>query len=480
MKSSTLFSGFQNALLYKIVSTVLFFISSTLVFRYFGPELRGEIAILLAPILLSQIALFDGGTKVQDFLSKDIRLASDSNHSSIWSSFFIKATSGVILATILAVSGPEIADYYGLQEKRHIYELASILFLTHFLCGPVDLNVLQALKRYSAMKIFGIIESTGPLFAILACWAADGSVVFYIYMYILMRLILAPYSLFLLAQLGLYRYLSRIRKDEIIKILLFTGPLWFAALLAHASSQIVPLLSGIFFQLATIGNISLALGVGLMAVSIISLADGFALPKLNENRKKNTSADRAHCCYLLRYWQALFYTSALLAIGTFVFSDVLVLIIGGSSYTEAGDILRWLALLVAVKPLGVLRTIIYTGESTSRIASLTAMRFSAEIVLLCLCFKFLGSLGLGIALATAFLVYGSKILILISRLSGLFSPILIRLFCHQLGLAVFLSIMAVLHFYSPSLALISSVAGILFMMIIISAKQRIIKKLLLS
>ena len=46
--------------------------------------MRGEIAILLAPILILQVGLFDSGTKVQDLMSKDKRNNTDINFSSLW------------------------------------------------------------------------------------------------------------------------------------------------------------------------------------------------------------------------------------------------------------------------------------------------------------------------------------------------------------------------------------------------------------
>ena len=96
-------SGFLNSLIYKALSFVAFFISSVMVFRYFSPELRGEIAILLAPILMIQIGFFDSGVKVQDLISKDLRLNQDKNFSFLWSSFLLKFLSAIIFSTLLFV-----------------------------------------------------------------------------------------------------------------------------------------------------------------------------------------------------------------------------------------------------------------------------------------------------------------------------------------------------------------------------------------
>ena len=63
-----------------------------MVFRYFSPELRGEIAILLAPILMIQIGFFDSGVKVQDLISKDLRL-NQKNFSLFMVQFFIEIFS---------------------------------------------------------------------------------------------------------------------------------------------------------------------------------------------------------------------------------------------------------------------------------------------------------------------------------------------------------------------------------------------------
>ena len=71
----TLMSAFQNAAFYKLASIVIFFTSSVIVFRYFGPENRGEIAILLSPILIAQLAYLMEELKFKTLFQRALRRA---------------------------------------------------------------------------------------------------------------------------------------------------------------------------------------------------------------------------------------------------------------------------------------------------------------------------------------------------------------------------------------------------------------------
>ena len=141
------------------------------------------------------MALFDGGTKVQDTISKSLKKGLKNNYSILWSSYIIKLTSSILLGVTLFFLGPQISIYYGLEVSREIYVVCSLLFVINLLNGPVDLNFLQASKKYSELRIFGILESSGPLFSILITILLGQGVETYIYIYTASRLILAPYAL---------------------------------------------------------------------------------------------------------------------------------------------------------------------------------------------------------------------------------------------------------------------------------------------
>ena len=459
----TLMSAFQNAFFYKLTSVVIFFCSSIIVFRYFGPENRGEIAILLSPILIAQLALFDGGTKVQDAISKGLKIGSKSDYSILWSSYILKLISYILLGIILFFLGPHILVYYGLEVSREIYTLCSFLFVLNLLNGPVDLNFLQASKKYSELRVFGILESSGPLFSILITLLLGQGIETYIYIYTASRLILAPYALNIMLKEGLLKFLTHINFSECISILRFTFPLWIAAFLSYGTSQFIPLISGLFFELNTIGNIALALGVSSLTISFITFGDGFALPKINENIiYRNIKRNQIH--YLLRFWQVLFYVSSIAAISIFLLSDFIVLIIGGSQYQEASDILKWLTILISLRSLGVLRTILYLLNETEKVVLYSGLRMFIEISLSFIIFEYLGPEGISFSLSLGLLAYGY---ILINKLGSedkRFKRILRKILFSQIIFALALISINMLIKFSFTLAII---LGILLLVLLI-------------
>ena len=456
----TLLSAFSNSFSYKIFSFIAFFVSSTLVFRYFGPEMRGEIAILLAPILILQVGLFDSGTKVQDLMSKDKRNNTDINFSSLWISYLLKLLSCMLLASILYFFGADIATYYGLETKKEIYRLCSFLLILTFLNGPIDLNVLQATRKFSQVKYFGIIESCAPLLAILSTILIDGSVVTYIYLYIVAKLALLPFTWFLLLNSSYFNYIGKITFSNIKSIITFTTPLWISSFFAFGSSQFVLLLSGLFFDFATIGIMSLAIGVTLMSISLLSVFDGFALPKINENSRLTTNAQRSRINYLLRYWHLLFSLSVLFSLFIFIFSDYIVLIIGGEEYKEASSIIKWLTILISLQPFSVLRTIIYTSQSTKKILYYSSIKFILELILLYVFFALLGPMGLSFGLSIAFIFFGYLLSVNLESADNKFKKILRKILTSHLLVAcglVCLTILSLQFSVGIFLAIISFV-----------------------
>ena len=66
------------------------------------------------------------------------------------------------------------------------------------------------------------------------------------------------------------------------------------------------------------------------AVSLIGITESFALSKINENTRLSINVNRSKINYLLRYWQVLFYLSLVLSLTVFLFSSLVVKIIGGA------------------------------------------------------------------------------------------------------------------------------------------------------
>lgn len=468
-------SGFLNSLIYKALSFVAFFISSVMVFRYFSPELRGEIAILLAPILMIQIGFFDSGVKVQDLISKDLRLNQDKNFSFLWSSFLLKFLSAIIFSTLLFVFGPEIANFYGLEMRREIYFLCSFLIIIGFLNGPIDLNVLAATTKFQEFRIYGIVESCGPLFAIAITISLGSTLETYIYLYTASRLILLPYSWYLLFKSPFLKFFSQIKYKEIYQLASFTFPLWIASFVAFGSSQYIPLISGLFFDLEIIGIMSLALGVTFMTISFIGVTDSFALSKINENTRLSINVTRSKINYLLRYWQLLFYLSSVLSLIVFLFSSLVVKIIGGAEYDKASEIIRWLCILISLKPLGVLRTIIYTSESTKKIALYSLYKFILEVIFLFTFFYIFGPSGVALGLSLAFFYYGFLLVLFIRKQDYSFRLVTRNILKNHLIIAFIIFLINLLTFYSIAGYVFCLAFLIYFLFILFSKRERFLR-----
>lgn len=463
-------SAFVNSFIYKAISFSVLFFSSVMVFRYFSPELRGEIAILLAPILLIQIGLFDSGVKVLDLISKDLKLNQKNNFTSVWSSYYLKFFSALIFASLLYFFGPKIAEFYGLVSRKEIYTLCSILLILNFLNGPLDINVLQATNKFKELRIYGIIESFVPFLSITMTILWKGTLEMYIYLYIASKLILLPYSWYLILKSPFLKYFAKVKYKEIFNLFSFSAPLWIASFIAFGSSQYVPLISGLFFDLEIVGIMSLALGLTFMVISIISALDSFSLSKANENSRVSFNVKRSKINYLLKYWEILFFLSSLLSLVVFLLSNLLVSIIGGVEYSKASEILRWLCILISLKPLGVLRIVIYMSETTKKIALYSFYKLILEASFIICFFYFFGPPGVAFGLALAFLYYGFLLANFTIKQDNLFKSIIYNIFKNHLIVASVLFLINLLTLVSFS-GYIFCVVFLIYLIFNLNAKK---------
>ena len=463
---TSLFSAFKNAFTYKILSFFFYFLSSIFVFRYFDPSIRGQIAILIAPILIGQLAFLDGGTKVQDFISKNLRNDTDKDFSSLWTSYLIKLVSAIFISFLIFSVVPTIVGFYSIEDTEEIFAIASLLIILNFAVGPVDLNVLQGLKEYRHLRYYGILESIGPLLAILITISFNFNFQYYLYLYIASRLILLPYAWFLLIRLDLVRYFKNINLSEFKEIISFSLPLWFASFLTYGSTQSIPLIAGAFFNFEILGNISLALGVATIVISFIEFADGFALPKANENLKSSIKGKKSNNIYILKFSSFLSFFSIFFSFFIFLSSDLIVLIIGGEKYSVASEILKWLSIVIGLRALGVLRILFYLEGKTLLISYFSAIKIFFELILFFLFFFWLGYIGLALSLYIGFFIWSILIINFIKKENPSLSIIYNKLLINHLKISLILVFLCLLYYQFPISSLILCVS-----LIIISLKR---------
>ena len=294
----------------------------------------------------------------------------------------------------------------------------------------------------------------------------------HLYLYSCKISTLLPFTWFLLLKSSYFKYIGKITFSDVKSIVSFTTPLWIASFFAFGSSQFVPLLSGLFFDFATIGIMSLAIGITFMSISLLSIFDGFALPKINENSRLATNAQRSKINYLLRYWHLLFSFSVLFSLFIFIFSDYIVLIIGGEEYNEASDILKWLTILISLKPLSVLRTTIYTSQSTKKILYYSSIKFILELVLLYVFFALFGPLGVSFGLSIAFIFYGYLLSIHLKSEDKKFKKILRKILTGHLVVACGLVCLTILSLKFSAGIFLAIISFVIFSFYLAPKRQK--------
>jgi O-antigen/teichoic acid export membrane protein len=410
LKDTNLFSALLHVAPMKFFSLVAILISASIVYRYFGPEERGIIAIILAIIGIFQIFILETGQSVQTFTSKSI--AGNNYHDVfdiIWSAYVLKFCWGIAIAILLYVLSEVISRFYvDIDDLHTILQTSSLLILTIFVPGPLDQNFLQSMKMYKEMKYLGILEGLSFLIITLITVLLNEDLSFYVSLYVSSKLFIAPYTWYLYKKVFKGKVYNKINLSFFMtsKIFNFSLPVWSAGVLYMLSGHVSVLLVGYFFEIVEVGYYALAFGIYSMTSSILQWPDGLALPKIIEYREKYNKNNNRTLLYTVKFWDLLFVLSILAAVGLVVFSELLVLVVGGEDYKDASYLVSVFGLVFIVRTLSLFRILFYAVEKTKYVLKYYVFKVVFEFGSMLFTITMFGIIGLPVSLFIGYLSYG--------------------------------------------------------------------------
>lgn len=393
LKSSSLLSGSAIYLLSNILAAGIPFILLPVLTRYLSPAEYGEVGMFL--MLVAGLAAFTGisvhGAANRKFY--DDRLEESTLKDFIGACLQILLASSVLVLGIVWIFQAQLSEWLGLQPR---WILLGVIASAASFVFQLRMGQWQVRKQAS---LYGITQVSQALVNILLSillvvtflQGADGRISAYI---------LSTVAFSVLAAFLLYR-------DNLLSFA------WHSGHIKEALAFGVPLMPHIagIFLLSAVDRLVINFQLGLAQVGVYMVAVQLAaamgiisdainkayVPWLFERLKRDQPDEKKQ---IVRLTYAYFSVSLLAAGLAFVIGPLVVTLIAGERYAEAGSVIGWLALGQAFSGMYLMVTnYIFYSKKTGLLALVTIVSGVLNVALLVVLIGVLGLSGAAIAFA---------------------------------------------------------------------------------
>ena len=376
-------------------------------YRYFGPEQVGVLAIANAVFGISSLLLLDSDAIVIGRLAK---ANNESLKRIVAVNYALKGTNKLATAGILILVSNIVDSFYRVDGLRILLLLLAAKQVVSVLSGPVGPEVLQGLRRYRAFFFQYMLITSSQAGALALCiWLQQG-LADYIFWWVILDAVVGLYAWYLFAIIRKdsgWRLLPLLRHrfvSEAQSIIRKSIPLSCIIAMNKIGFHLVTLLAGRWFELAVVGHLSLALNVVERAHSGARASLGTSLlPFFSELSEK--SVEKINDLYE-RGYQTIFVVSAIMVINLVWLANEITLILGGIEFFPAVILLQILSLqLIFRSPLQVMHMVYLASEKTLLILKLYTVKNIVEVSLVFLLTSLIAENGIVVALVISHAVY---------------------------------------------------------------------------
>ena len=376
-------------------------------FRYFGPEQVGVLAIANAMFGISALLLIDSDAIVIGRLAK---ADSTSLKRIATVNYALKGTNKLAVAGILALVSGIVDSFNQIDGLRVLLLLLAAKQVVVVFAGPVGPEVLQGLRRYRELffqYMLVILSQAGAL--ALCIWLQQGLAGYIVWWLILDAIgVLYGWYLFAVIKRDFGWHLTPLWghnfSSEAQSIIRTSIPLSFTVALNKIGPHLATVLAGRWFELTVVGYLSFALNVVERAHSGTRASLGTSLlPFFSELLEKGTKNTKD---LYERGYQTIFVVSAAGIITLVWFAYEVILIVGGVEFLPAVILLQIVSLqLIFRSPLQVMQMTYLAGEKTLRVLRLSAVKTVTEVSLVFLLARLIDEKGIVLALVISHAVY---------------------------------------------------------------------------
>ncbi len=283
----------------------------------------------------------------------------DLTHHTINTVFWFNVMVGVVIALMIALCSPIIADYFKHDELIAILVILALIF-------PISSSSIShqaLLERESKLKKLAFIEVISSLIAMVVAVAAAlyGAGVYSLVLQAILMALLSSVQLWMVSS---WRPQGKPSWQELKTLLPFTGHMTAFQLITYFFRNADSMVIGRILGAASLGIYSMAYKVMLLPVQNITWASSRAL--LPVMSRQQNALDEMGKLYLQTITFIAFLTAPLMA-GIFALREPFVEIAFGHQWIQVATVLAWLTPVGFVQSISSTTGTVFMAQGKTRL-----------------------------------------------------------------------------------------------------------------
>ncbi len=395
-----------QALKTRFVVSVTTFISAIVTYRYFSPDQRGELSLLLAAHVIFFTLIFNAGPILQSRLVNfNLKKKNASVAVDIWASYLIKAIFSIIIFFLSFLADDILGKLLNTETFLPTYVFGFLIILT-LIQGPIDETILLGLSKYKSadriylLKFFSLLGALSCLF-ILDLHPSH----YFIILCSLEIFTLSLYNWVVFVKLRkIYKLPGRHKLSKlltsVIAIMKESWSIWVMTVLLVLSTSISTILISKFLTLAEVATYTLFLSLTAMVLSFPTRFETYLHSELSRIYSQKKKAFPEEFLGFLSVYSLLISITFLIWLSI---SPVIVQLIAGPKYIDSLVYAFLLALYTPLKAFSFYRSVYYIKKEASLVVPLTLIKYFVEFLSYIVLIPLYGIQGVAIGLFISYL-----------------------------------------------------------------------------
>ena len=401
-KESAFFSNALVDLLFRAFKTrslllLTVMMSSVITYRYFSPESRGYLSLLVS--LVAAVTAF--GFNVEAHVQKEVGRQDNGVISSlVFTAYVIRLLTCAFAVVSFSIIGIINFEIFGLTNLSHVFLISAVTFLSMTLSPHNEVVILGA-KNFTAADRFYTLRFGSLLSTLVFFLFLDMNIFYYfIILNCIQAFFFSTYSWFLTKKFlnGTKEVLQKIvsvRLSEVLEFVYLSWPIWIMTILHTGSGTLALICIGLNLGFSDVAGYALIFSLTSIVFTFPNRLEDYFYTYLSNVKSQNKEI------LSKKYVQFQKITSIISAIPLtlwIVLAPALVPLVFGEDYSDYVYISYFLSIFFSIKCLSFVRRIFYIYDESYKLMKMALIKYVFEFLGYILLTPFLGLKGVLISL----------------------------------------------------------------------------------
>jgi O-antigen/teichoic acid export membrane protein len=367
----------------------------TLLTRYLGPENYGLLSYSQSFVGIF-VAFATLGIDV--ILVREVTKNKENSNNLLGTAFFLKLFTSLVAICIIFVINIFIED----KEAALLTNIIAFILIFQSINTVDTFFQANVISKYTVLVNMVAFVFSSALKLILIYFEVDLTYFAYALVFDAIFIALGYIYIYIKQKQSFLQW----RLDKIIAIYFFKNgwPLMLVALATFIYTRIDQVMLKHMVGNEAVGNYAAAIKVSELFYFIPLLIAQSIFPRIVEMKEKS---EKEYFAFLENIYKLVIWSAILIALGLFIFSDLIVAILYGSQYTQASSVLSILAFAIIFNAIGIIITkVLYIEHYEGKYLYRSILGVFVNIGLNFYLIPLYGSQGAAIStLITLFIIY---------------------------------------------------------------------------